>query len=137
RRRRGTGESARPEAAPRATRARSRPRTRRGSRRASGPAAAAVPRSDRPADPLPGPAEAGVEPVLRAPPELPLGERRVEGAPLQLAEARRRALGLLVGLGDAGDPVVELEDGRLAPRADVEDAAVVADRREGRPHDVG
>src|SRR5207244_8650090 len=82
--------------------------------------------------------QAVVEAVLGPPAELPLGPADVEEAALELAEPRRRVLGLLVGAGHPRDPLVELDDRGLEAGADVEDAAaVVSGRGERRADDVG
>src|SRR5262249_1093907 len=80
------------------------------------------------ADPRPGLRETRVEIVLGAPAELAFGARDVEDAAVDLARARVCVYGVPVDAGDTPDRVVQIQDRRLDPRADVEDPAVRVER---------
>ena len=89
------------------------------------PAASAPPRSASP-EPVRGDREPAVEVVAGAPAQLALGQRGVDRDAVDLAEARRRHLGLELGPGCGRDPPAELEDGGLDAGADVVGPAAAA-----------
>src|SRR5262249_22117344 len=87
-------------------------------------------------DPFVRRAQAVRERGAGAPAELAPGAADVEHAAKHLAEARGGELRRGVARRDLRARTVEFEHARLAARADVEDAAVAADRGEHRVDDV-